>query len=266
MALLPDKNRFWLVAAVIMFFYMVLLVLLNQLWYAKQATANFHFFDDWEEWNGLDKLGHFYTAFHVSDMSIKMMLWLKVSRKNAIVGGTLAGILFQTPIEIMDGFGTGYGFSWADMLANVVGSSFVLFQYLLWNEIKILPKFSFFPSGLAALRPNLLGNTLLQQVLKDYNGQTYWFSFPLPFLPKWLRLAIGYGSHDMIFARPAQNSTNGYEMYQQFYLSIDIDLEQIPTKNNFLKTIYYFANKIRLPFPALEWNEKQGLLTHLLFF
>jgi hypothetical protein len=50
-------------------------------------------------------------------------------------------------------------------------------------------------------RPNVLGSSLAEQMLKDYNGQTYWLSVNLHSfykgskIPKWLNLAIGYGAN-----------------------------------------------------------------------
>ena len=37
------------------------------------------------------------------------------------------------------------------------------------------PKFSFHQTKFASQRPETLGASLNEQILKDYNGQTYWF-------------------------------------------------------------------------------------------
>jgi hypothetical protein len=46
----------------------------------------------------------------------------------------------------------------------------------------------------AQYRPNVLGSSLAEQMLKDYNGQTYWLSIYTPSIkaqnPKWLNLLL----------------------------------------------------------------------------
>jgi hypothetical protein len=44
---------------------------------------------------------------------------------------------------------------------------------------RITPKFSFHTTQYAQYRPNVLGSSLAEQILKDYNGQTYWLSVNL---------------------------------------------------------------------------------------
>lgn len=88
-------------------------------------------------------------------------------------------------------------FSWGDMAANPFGSALFLGQELLWQEQRIALKFSLHQTRFAPLRPEILGNGLSQEILKDYNGQTYWLSFNLHSffkesnLPKWLNIAMG---------------------------------------------------------------------------
>jgi hypothetical protein len=51
----------------------------------------------------------------------------------------------------------------------------------------------------------------LEQMLKDYNGQTYWLSVNLHSfykgskIPKWLNLAIGYGANGMLTGNGENN-------------------------------------------------------------
>ena len=85
-------------------------------------------------------------------------------------------------------------------------------QYYLWDELRIVPKFSFSRSPYAQQRPNVLGSNLLEEILKDYNGQTYWFSANIysflhdeSLFPKWLNVALGYGGEQMVFAEIHDN-------------------------------------------------------------
>ena len=269
-----------------------LLTALSQLWYAGHTTSDFHFFNDWAEWHGMDKAGHFFTAFHISDIGVHLLGLAGFSRRKAIVWGSLAGIMFQTPIEILDGYGIAYGFSWGDVAANLAGSGFLFMQYFLWNEIRLLPKFSFHTTALAPLRPHLLGENLPQQFLKDYNGQTYWlaldlwkFIHPNPkasvFLNKkndisetqskkrnafWLLPSVGLGAENMIFARDAQNLSHGLEPFSQLYFSADVNLESLPAKQRFWQFVLFGLNKLHTLLPALEYSSLQGITAHLWFW
>ena len=99
-------------------------------------------------------------------------------------------------------------------------------------------KISFHQTLYNTIRPEILGENLIQKVLKDYNGQTYWLSFDIhsfmkesPF-PKWLNIAAGYGANGMVYAREEENIANGYESYRQYFLGIDFDLNYINTNKN----------------------------------
>lgn len=185
---------------------------LHFLWYADSPRGSFRFFNDNSEWKQVDKVGHFYTAYHMSRLGVQAFEWTGMPRRKSIWLGGLAGVVFQTPIEIMDGFSAAYGASWGDLVANTAGSGLLIGQLLLWDEERIHPKFSFQPTSLAHLRPNVLGENLIQQTLKDYNGQTYWLAFDVrPWLkkesrfPAWLCVSLGYGAQNMVYADDTQN-------------------------------------------------------------
>ena len=253
--------------------YAVSLVGLNQIWYKDFPRSRFHFFDDNPEWKQIDKLGHFYNSYQLSKASAVVLTNLGQEDKKSYVMGSLLGFTMLSSIEIMDGFSAEYGASWGDILANGVGAGFSLGQYLLWQETRIHPKYSFSSSKYAALRPEVLGHTWHEQVIKDYNGQTQWLSFDISkFLsegsrfPKWLNLAIGYGADALVFARDAENKAAGFEPYRQYYLAVDFDLTHIKTNSKFANTLLYLVNMIHLPAPALEYNNNEGFKLLGLFF
>ena len=80
------------------------------------------------------------------------------------------------PIEIFDGYSEAYGASAGDLIANATGSLFFLAQQKVWGEQRLIPRFSFRRTGYPSLRPDVLGDTRVSEILKDYNGQTYWVS------------------------------------------------------------------------------------------
>jgi uncharacterized protein YfiM (DUF2279 family) len=248
--------------------YAVTLIGLNNLWYKNSPRQSFRFFNDNAEWKQVDKLGHFYSSFYLSYGTSKVLRECNLPIKRSDLVGALTGFLVLVPIEIFDGYSAAYGASAGDLLADAAGASFYLGQKLLWNETRLIPKFSFHHTGYAALRPNVLGSGNVSEILKDYNGQTYWLSVDtdkfIPF-PKWLNIAVGYGAQGMVYARDDQNYNFGYRSYRQYYLSVDFDLSAIRTKSKVLKTLIFIAGMIKLPSPALEYSNNK-LIFHTFYF
>lgn len=245
---------------------------LYQLWYAQQPQTRFHFFNDNRQWMAVDKAGHSYSSFHLSRMSAEALQWSGMPAKKAQLLGSLGGFLLMAPVELMDGFAAGYGASWGDLAANGVGSLLYGSQQLWWSETRIRPKFSFHPTPFAEQRPSLLGDSFPSQLLKDYNGQTYWLSVDIKkFLPEqsrypaWLNLALGYGTKGMVYARPDQSQEAGYQPVAQFYLSPDINLSQLKSRKKLLRLLLFVLDGIHLPAPALEIN-KNGIRLHPIYF
>lgn len=237
--------------------YTVTLIGLNELWFKDSEREAFHFFNDNAEWNQVDKLGHFFSAYYLSAGTTKVLQWSGVQTKKAALWGAFTGFMLMVPIEIMDGYSTAYGASTGDLIADFLGPSFYLLQEGLWKEQRIRPKFSFHTTQYAPLRPSVLGDTYPQQLLKDYNGQTYWLSIDMDkfiHFPKWLNFAVGYGTDSMVYGRRDQNLAAGYSPYRQFYFAIDFDLTSIKTKSKTVKALLFFADMIKLPAPTLEFN------------
>jgi hypothetical protein len=249
--------------------YGVSLVGLSHLWYSDSETQSFQFFNDNEEWKQVDKAGHFFSAYYFSYGASKALQWSNVDERKANLIGSLVGFGVLLPIEIMDGFSDAYGASVGDLTANVAGSAFFLAQSQLWGEPRIHPKFSFHRTRYAKLRSSLLGGDLSSEILKDYNGQTFWLSVNVDkFIrfPRWLNIAAGYGAEGMVHARDLQNVEAGYDRpYRQYYLSIDFDLTSIKSRSKVINTLLFVANMIKIPAPALEFSQK-GVKFHSLYF
>lgn len=244
------------------------LIGLSELWYKDSDRQSFRFFNDNAEWKQVDKLGHFYAGFYFSYATSKALRWSNVQPRKADLIGAATGFLVLAPIEIFDGFSDAYGASAGDLMANATGSMLFLGQSLLWKEIRIYPKFSFHPTDYADLRPNTLGDSFSSQLLKDYNGQTYWICLDMDkFMkfPEWLNLAVGYGAQGMVYARDSQNNEAGFSAYRQYYLSIDFDLTAIRTRSKVLKTLFKVVSLIKLPAPAMELSKK-GVKFHPAYF
>ena len=269
----PHPGRVRLLVAGSTTAYSATLVGLHQLWYKEQARTGFHFFNDNAQWKQVDKAGHLYTTYHISRVGTQALRWAGLPAGKAAVLGGITGLVFQTPIEVLDGFSAAYGASWGDVAANTAGAVLYVGQQLLWREQRMHPRFSFRPTSLAALRPNMLGKNLPEQSLKDYNGQTYWLSLDVkPWLgtgsrfPSWLDVSLGYGAHNMVYATDAVNRGQGFHSYRQYYLSFDVNFTRIPTRSRLLRSLFFVLNTVHVPAPALEFNRERGFVFHPLYF
>jgi len=232
---------------------------LSQMWYDDSPSESFHFFNDNQEWKQVDKLGHFYSSFYLAYGFSKGLRHYHVPERKSDLIGALCGFAVMVPIEILDGYEQEYGASVGDLIADASGPLLYLLEKRLWKEVRIIPKFSFHRTDYAQLRPEVLGSGF-EEILKDYNGQTYWLSVDMDKFvrfPKWLNLSVGYGAEGMVYARDWQTVDAGYPPpYRQFYFGPDWDLTAIKTNSKFVKTVLFFANMIKLPAPTLIFSEK----------
>jgi len=256
--------------------YTTAMVGLHQLWYKDFARSSFHFINDSREWLQMDKFGHTLTAYYVGKLGIEALRWAGVKDKRAIWYGGSLGLVFLTSVEVFDGFSAPWGASVGDVAANVTGAALLIGQELFWDEQHIKLKFSFTTSPYAAYRPELLGSNLSERILKDYNAQSYWLSFNGQLLniekwPAWLNIAIGYGADGMTGGHynPDVNEAGmalpNFDRSRQFYFSPDVDLSQIKTSSKVLKFVLNSLNFIKIPAPAIEWNNK-GIKLHGIYW
>jgi len=148
----------------------------------------------------------------------------------------------------------------------------------MWGQQRMGLKYSYHGSIFAKYHPEELGDNLPQQMLKDYNGQTYWFSVNIgSFLPgntdfpKWLNVTAGYGAEGMVSAVKNPTEVDGkevpdFERYRQFYFSFDTDLYRIDNASPFAKTVLTLNRTFKMPAPTLEWNKKDKLKFHALYY
>lgn len=250
------------------------LIGLNQIWYKEYPQSNFHFINDNKQWLQMDKLGHVYSSYHLGRAGAELLHWSGASKKEQLIYGSTLGLGFLTIVEVFDGFSQEWGASSGDIIANATGTAMYVSQELLWKEQRITPKFSFRQTKFAAQRPEALGSSLNEQILKDYNGQTYWLSFNIKsftkdaIIPKWLNLAIGYGGERMLYGTNSEAVKKGIlqNPYRQFYLSFDVDLTKIETKSHFLKTLFSVFNTIKIPAPTLQYDDFNGVKAHFIYF
>ncbi len=251
------------------------LVALDRAWYAGYERSPMHTFDDGREWLGMDKAGHAFSAYTLGAWGHRSTVRCGTEGRTALWTGGMLGMAFLTGVELLDGTSAEWGFSWWDMAANAAGTGLYVGQELLWEEQRLILKFSAHHTDLAAMRPSLLGEGSIERYLKDYNGQTIWLSgnlkafLPESRIPAWLNVAVGHGAYGMITATaPASDAPAYYQMerYRRIFLSPDIDLTRISTRSKVLRTALFVLNSVKVPLPALEYRGKGRWLAHGLYF
>lgn len=279
------KNKIALVTTANVMGYGATLLGLYDAWYKNYTQNKFHIFNDSKDWLQMDKMGHAYSAYTESKASMQLWQWTGMPYQQSVWIGGLSGAAYQTVIEILDGYSSEWGWSWADFTANVFGSGLLISQELLWKEQRIDLKFSFHKNNystdaiLQERANNFFGTNFLELMLKDYNAQTYWLSvnlksfFSKSNLPNWLNVAMGYSAEGMFSSNINHwfdnngNHIKKYdvERYRQWYLSPDINFTKIKTKSKFLKTTFFVLNCFKFPAPTLGYSKK-GVEIKWLYF
>ena len=247
-------------------------------WYKDYPQSSFHFFNDNAEWLQMDKFGHTWDAYNISKPLFQLYSWAGHDNKKATLTACGISFLFQSTVEVFDGFSSEWGFSTGDILGNTTGVLLFGAQQLAWQEQRIKLKYSFHQTNYSSLRPDLLGSNLPENILKDYNGLTYWLSVnPSSFIrtknkfPKWLGVAFGFGADGLLGGINNPEKINGkvlpvYERYRQYYLSFDIELSKIKTNSKFFNGIFRLVNIIHIPAPTVEFSPGRKAIGRLLYF
>lgn len=236
-------------------------------WYSNTELGPFHFFDDNDEWKQMDKVGHSLGGYTTARYLLNLERWAGVPDEKAMLYAGIGSFLAMSSIEVFDGFAVQWGASWGDLVANGAGTGLALGNHALWKEQRIQLKFNYLPSPFARVDSlqRLFGSSPAEWLLKDYNGQAYWLSFRVhSFLPegsfkqawpRWLNVAAGYGADGMIgrYGIDPPELIRQRE-YRQFYLGLDLDLEQIKTRSGFLRAILSGLNFVKIPLPAIRFD------------
>jgi uncharacterized protein YfiM (DUF2279 family) len=268
------KKRTWLVGTANVVGYSGIMIALSSAWYSQYQKTGFHTFNDFPEWKQMDKVGHLYGAYIESRASMELWRWTGIDRKKRIWIGGMSGAVYQTVIEVLDAYSVGWGWSWSDFGANILGSGALVAQELAWDDQRIKIKFSFHQKNYSDPQLNqrtdkLFGSSSAEQLLKDYNGQTYWASINLkPFfkksnLPPWLSLSVGYGTEGLFGGREnIGKDDNGtiifnrpdIKRYRQWFVAPDIDLTKIKTNKKGVKFLFTVLSAFKFPAPSLEFS------------
>ncbi len=250
-------------------------------WYDSYSHTSFHWFDDNPEWLQMDKSGHAFTAYQLNRGFYSSLRWAGYEQNKALLFSSLSSFVVMSSIEMFDAYSSKWGASWGDVVSNIAGTLTFSCQQLFFYKQVVSLKFSSHLTPLAALRPDALGKTIPERILKDYNGQTYWLSVNVQdivsaFRPAWLNISLGYSAYNMMYARYNEQAENSRQIpydklmfdkkpYRRFLVSLDINPDKIKTNRRFIKNTLKVFKVFKLPFPALEFN-KHSVQFHYGYF
>ena len=229
----------------------------------KDNRTSFHFQEDLKYGLNVDKLGHIYGGIAEAYIFRKSFQWAGMNDTESLWYGSGASLLFQTYVEIEDGFST-WGFDRVDWASDLAGALLPIGQHY-WPPLREFAlKFSYHKSNLIN-EPGGVGFKGQKHIMfDDYEGQTLWFAFNVRSMlpasterlwPEWLWLTLGYGARDIA-------TTNPYPVY---YISFDLDMTKIiPQDTAFLRTISEMLNFFHLPLPAIRIHP--GTIWYLAYF
>lgn len=216
-----------------------------------KVPGPFHVVEDWNYALQVDKAGHIYGGYLMAYLCGEFLLAAGVDVPTAVRWGALLGLLYQTYVELEDGFSRDWGFSPSDAIANFLGVYWYTAQHY-WKPLQALqPRWQYIPARWSGDLPRRHGGTFID----DYNSSTFWLALDLfallpehwrRFYPSWLMLAIGYGVRNVDTEFPKQ---------RRIMLGLDYNLYRLlpegpPLWNWLRQTLLLF----KLPAPALEFG------------
>ncbi len=218
----------------------------NNLWW-KGDKSKFHFEwkHDWTYALGEDKFGHFFFPYLVSNIYSDAFEWAGISKSNSILYASSFALLYETFVEVRDGFSKQWGFSWGDFTADALGASYPLLQHHFPVLKNFNFKISFFPSDRFKRGSNRV-------IFDDYESTYDWLTINvhnlLPdeikkYYPSFINLSIGHSVEKL------DNMGGGNH---RFYIGLDWNLNALPGTGWFLKLLKKYLNFYHLPAPAVQ--------------
>jgi hypothetical protein len=182
----------------------------NEGWFNEENTGS----------GGIDKLGHAYTSYLLTDILTSAIQRNSSDPRGAPITAALASLSLMTYVEIFDGFSGDHGFSYEDMVMNMLGAGFSVFR----NSVpgmrdKIAFRMQYLPSPFISFEP-----------FGDYSGQKYLLAVKLGGFEKFEDTPLRYVElHGGYYARgfAKEERRVGYEKERNFYVGIGVNLQEL---------------------------------------
>jgi hypothetical protein len=214
----------------------------------KEHRTSFHFREDLVYACNIDKVGHLYGAQLITFLFSKSLQWANLSEASSLIWGASAATLFQTYVEIEDGFSEYWGFDRVDFAADVAGAWYPVLQHYVPAMKNVQLRFSYAPKD-AGGPSAIAGQT--KTIIDDYEGQTFWLTVtPHTWLPegkRWwpsfLGIAVGLAVRNNVSP----------DRYLAWYIAPELDFRYIiPRDTEFLRIVGEALNFLHLPMPAVR--------------
>jgi hypothetical protein len=216
----------------------------------KGERSRFHVQEDLVYALNVDKVGHLYGSIAVNYALRRSLEWSNVSERTSLLWACIGATLFQTYVEVEDGFSKDWGFDRVDFAADVVGAWYPLIQREVPTLQNVNLRFSYLPKSPGG-KGALPGQT--HTVFDDYEGQTMWLTLSMHDLlpvsmrdwwPDFLCLSVGMAVRD----------NNSPDRYLCWYIAPDLDMTKIiPPSTPLLKTLGEILNFFHMPMPAVRF-------------
>jgi hypothetical protein len=230
---------------------MVVIHFYQQSGWWKDNRAPFHFQEDLVYGLTVDKVGHFYGAYLLEFLIGGSVRWANVPEEEALWIGSGGALLFQTYVEVEDGF-SAWGFDRVDFASDVGGAAWPVARYYVPALRNFDLKLSYHPSDLLGNPGGIGFKGQKHLIIDDYEGQTFWMSLKVhnlvpeslrPYWPEPLCLAVGYGARQVA----------GPDPHRIWFLGLDLDMTKvIPRDSAFLRALGDLLNYVHLPMPAVQ--------------
>ncbi|MFY8161113.1 MAG: DUF2279 domain-containing protein [Candidatus Kapaibacteriota bacterium] len=215
-----------------------------------------------------DKPGHVIGSYYTANTLTDALIISGVDWESSVITSGILGLAYMSYIEVLDGYGKGFGFSPSDMYANIFGAGLYVAQYYSPFLQNITPKYTYFPSNWFGQRKRQPHDFFID----DYSSQTLWLTFNmhnmLPeslanYWPDWLDVSLGYAARNLTEVYDPEKiyfhdpnvtfRNNQVEGDPKFIISLDYNLVKLlPDGGSFWNWAKQTLNFFKFPAPALE--------------
>lgn len=217
-----------------------------QFWW-KNNSSNFTFNNSFNNNKLMNKSGRFYSTNLIAHFYSAGFEGAGINYETATIYSAIIGLGYGLYVETFDGFTKNEGFNLWDFSFNILGAAYVLGQYYIPELKNFQPRFSYYPSK--EFSNNELKN---KNIFTDYGGQKYWIGIRIKeYLPK--SVSEYWPSFLMISAGMGVNnfSENKYSK-NEFFVTLDLDAEELPLYGSFWQFIKNTLNYIHFPMPGIR--------------
>ena len=219
-------------------------------WWADR-NPRFRILNDWEYVRWADKLGHVYSSSFFTRFYRASLGWAGVPEHSAPLWAAGAAWTQMLYYEVLDGFGTQWGFSPGDLAFNTLGVGLTTAQAYVPALDAFAVKASYWPSGWEG-----------KNFTDDYAGQTFWLTANPHLLapegalkealPAWLNLAVGYGARDLDEYEFLTTST--------VYLALDIEPTVLPFEGKAWDAVAGWLRYVHFPAPGIRLTPRPAFV------